>query len=189
MTHKLTAVTTVDIADWLLEDDNEQPGVRYHALQWLLGLPAADPAVVAARRRVMSAGPVPEILAAQRPEGHWEEPRFAFGPQYRGSAWALTFLADLGADGADARVRSACEWVLAHVPAVSGGIGYGRGASKVIHCANGNVTRARVTLGRFDDPRTKRALQGAADATLGRGTPEYRASGTSGPALRLRGER
>jgi hypothetical protein len=42
---------------WLLEKDADNPGVRYFALRDLLGFPAADAEVRAARSAVMRSGP------------------------------------------------------------------------------------------------------------------------------------
>jgi len=60
----------------------------------------------------MTGGPVPRILAEQQADGHWEGPDRFYAAKYRGTAWTLLILAELGADGADARVRAACEAVL-----------------------------------------------------------------------------
>ena len=53
-----------DSLDWLLEEDAEQPGVRYYALQQLLDYPMDSDEVKKARRAVMSTGLVPKILSA-----------------------------------------------------------------------------------------------------------------------------
>ena len=50
--------------DWLLEEDQENPSVRYFALRDLLDLPDSDEQVRAARSAIMDSGPVPAILAA-----------------------------------------------------------------------------------------------------------------------------
>jgi hypothetical protein len=60
----------------------------------------------------MTGGPVPRILAEQQADGRWEGPDRFHAATYRGTAWTLLILAELGADGADARVRAACEAVL-----------------------------------------------------------------------------
>jgi hypothetical protein len=60
----------------------------------------------------MAEGPVPRILAAQQADGHWEGPERFCAAKYRGTVWSLLILAELGADGRNARVRAACEAVL-----------------------------------------------------------------------------
>jgi len=81
---------------WLLEDDPENPGPRWFALTELLESPYSDPEVVAARQAVATAGPVPAILNAQDSEGYWVEPGPGYYPKYRGTAWSIIFLAQLG---------------------------------------------------------------------------------------------
>ena len=96
-----------DPLPWLLERDEANPGVRYFALRDLLDRPADDAQVVAAQRDVMRTGPVPAILDAQSPEGYWVKPGPGYSPKYRGTLWSVLFLAQLGADGGDERVRRA----------------------------------------------------------------------------------
>jgi len=62
----------------------------------------------------MRSGPVPVILAAQEPEGYWDKPGAGYGPKYRGTQWAVVFMAQLGADGTDPSVRAGCEYVQHH---------------------------------------------------------------------------
>ena len=92
-------------------------------------------------------GPVPRILAAQQADGHFCERDRFYTAKYRGTVWTLLILAELGADGADARVRTACEAVLrdAQDPD-SGGFSTGRSKkaggglhSMVIPCLTGNL--------------------------------------------------
>ena len=61
-------------------------------------------------------------------------------------------------DQADARVRTACEYVLAHTQASSGGFlasGCNDGASppppRVIHCRTGNLLRALLGFGWYNE--------------------------------------
>ncbi len=152
-----------DSIAWLLGGD---ASVRYHTLTRLLGTAPDDPEVEAARRAIMTEGPVPRILAEQQADGHWEGPDRFYRAKYRGTVWTLIILAELGADGADARVRAACEAVLrdSQDPG-SGGFSYDRGKkaggglpSGVIPCLTGNVVFSLVRLGMLDDPRVQRAL-------------------------------
>ncbi len=98
---------------WLLEP--EDSSVRYFTLVDLLGRPPGDPEVAEARARIMDTGPVPKILAGQKPEGHWGKAEdFYIRAKYRGTVWQIITLAALGADGRDSRVRAAAEFILAH---------------------------------------------------------------------------
>ena len=176
-----------DPLPWLL--DPSAPAVRHLALRDLLDRPADDPEVMAARRAAMLADPIAAILAAQHPEGYWEKPGAGYATKYRGTVWQLIFLDQLGADGSDMRIRRACDYVLAHSIAASGGFGAsGRvdrppPPSAVIHCLNGNLLRAVIGFGWLDDARVQGAIEWQARAITGEGMERWYASGTSGPGF------
>ena len=92
-------IPSADTVAWLLWGDD--PSVRYFALIDLLGAAPGDTEVVAARRDIMTGGTVPRILCAQGDDGHWGERDRYYVAKYRGTAWQLIILAELGADGAD----------------------------------------------------------------------------------------
>ncbi len=156
-----------DTLAWLLEGD---PSVRAFTLMRLLGEPAlgaaGDGAAAAeARRRIMTEGAVPAILAAQREDGGWSAPERCYTAKYTGTVWQLLILAELGADGADERVRRGCEAMLRDAQdAASGGFGHRHAAaggcthSSVIPCLTGNMVYSLVRLGMLDDPRVQRAI-------------------------------
>ncbi len=155
--------TAPDPIPWLLEGD---PSVRFFTLTGLLRAAPDDPEVAAARRAIMCEGAVPRILAEQQADGHWEGPDRFYSPKYRGTVWQLLILAELGADGADERVRAGCEAVLrdAQDPD-SGGFSWERSKKaggglhdSVVPCLTGNLTFSLVRLGMLDDPRVRRAL-------------------------------
>jgi hypothetical protein len=108
---------------WLLESDPVNPGVRYFALTDLLGCAADDLEVITARQAIMTTGPVPVILRNQQLDGRWGD---AIGPgyypKYTGTIWSLIFLAQLGADGGDPRVRKGGDYVLTHTWSRYGGL-------------------------------------------------------------------
>ena len=110
-----------DPLPWLLDASN--PAVRHLALRDLLDRPADDPEVVDARNAATRTDPIASILAAQDPAGWWEKPGPGYATKYRGTVWQLIFLDQLGADPAEPRVRAACEYVLAHTQAPTGGFG------------------------------------------------------------------
>ncbi|MGZ8439028.1 MAG: prenyltransferase/squalene oxidase repeat-containing protein [Candidatus Limnocylindrales bacterium] len=177
-----------DVLAWLLSPDD--PAVRHLALRQLLDRPVDDPEVVESRRAAMDADPIAAILAAQRPDGHWEKPGPGYATKYRGTVWQLIFLDQLGADPDDAGVQRACEYVLSHSQAKNGGFG-ASGAigaapppqSAVIHCLNGNLLRALIGFGRLDDERVGRALDWQTRAITGDGFTGWLASGTCGPGF------
>jgi hypothetical protein len=171
---------------WLFE--RYTPAVRHVALRDLTDRGPNDPTVMKARAEAMAADPIVSILAAQHPEGYWEKPGAGYATKYRGTVWQLIFLDQLGADAADERVQRACEYVLSHSQAPTGGFGAsGRlgdqppPPSAVIHCLNGNLLRALIGFGRLDDDRVQRAIEWQARAVTGHGVERWYGSGTSGP--------
>jgi hypothetical protein len=140
--------------------------MRFFAHTRLLGAAPDAPEAQEARRAIMTEGPVPRILAAQQADGHWEGRDRFYTAKYRGTVWQLIILAELGADGADERVRSACEAILrdAQDPD-SGGFSVDRSKkaggglhTSVIPCLTGNLAFSLIRLGMLDDPRVQRAL-------------------------------
>jgi hypothetical protein len=159
-----TGAPGTDPVPWLLAGDD--PSVRYVALTDLAGTAADAPEALAAKRAIMTDGVVPQILAAQLSDGHWEGRDRFYTAKYRGTVWQLVILASLGADGADPRVRAGCEAILrdAQDPE-SGGFAIDRAKrsggglhSSVIPCLTGNMVWSLIRLGLLDDPRVQRAL-------------------------------
>jgi len=155
--------------DWLLE--KRDPGVRAFALRDLLGAPADDPDVLAARRATLRASPVREILDAQQPEGWWVKPGPGYSPKYRSTVWSMIFLGQFGADGGDRRVRRGAEYLLDHTRARSpyGGFSYNGTPAGVLHCLAGNLCASLLELGFGDDPRLEQAIDWLARSITGDG--------------------
>jgi hypothetical protein len=181
------------VLDWLLEEDAGNPGVRYFALIDLVGRPADDREVIAARRAVMASGPVPPILDAQDREGYWEKPGEGYYPKYRGTVWSIIYLAQLGADPADRRVRAGGEYLLDHARASTGVFTLTGTPAGNISCLAGNLAAALQDLGLGGDERLAQALDLMARYVTGEGiapTEErkeplrYLKSGTCGPGFR-----
>lgn len=192
MTHEETRFIAYASLPWLLEHDPANPGVRYFALQELLGKPAEDPEVIGARRAVMSTGPVPAILETQEAEGYWLKPGAGYFPQYRGTVWAVTMLGQLGADGADPRVNRGCQYVLEHATDKNGAFSMSAIPSQAILCLNGHLLAALLDLGWFGEERVHGALEWMARMVTGEGVApagekeiplRYLKSGTCGPGF------
>jgi hypothetical protein len=153
-----------DPTEWLLKGGD--PGVRRLVLTRLAGRPETDAEVAAAGRETMTTGVVPKILAGQNPGGYWEAPDGFYTAKYKGTSWRLILLAGLGADGRDARVRKACEFILKNSQdPESGGFAFhasgrkgGGRPSEVIPCLSGNMLWSLIRLGFLDDPRVKRGI-------------------------------
>jgi hypothetical protein len=162
-----------DPLPWLLEPDPANPGVRALALRELLDRPQDDPEVRSALAATMATGPVPAILDAQSPDGFWVKAGSGYSPKYRGTAWQIIFLAQLGADGDDPRVRRGCEYALDHsrAPMPYGGFSVSVNASPSgqLHCLGGNLCAALLDLGWLGDPRLDQALDWQARSVTGEG--------------------
>ena len=168
---------------WLLEADEANPGVRYFALRDLLDRPPDDPEVVAARRAVMETGPVPLILDAQYPQGYWVKPGPGYSPKYRATLWQVIFLAQLGADGRDGRVRRAVEYVFAHAQAENGAFSPNGRPARAVHCLWGNMVWALLELGYGEDERLARSIDGLARSVTGDGYERYARFGIQAPGF------
>jgi hypothetical protein len=177
---------------WLLEEDADNPGVRWFALTELLDRSESDPDAVAARGALMTRGPVPGILAAQAPGGYWVEPGPGYLPKYRSTVWQAIFLAQLGADGQDPRVRSAGEYVLDHSRSPYGGFSIDARNTGLVHCLQGNLVAALTDLGCSGDERLGEALEWLARSITGEGIApaedkrspvRYYRSGNSAPGF------
>lgn len=166
-----TAKLRADPLPWLLEDDPENPGVRYFALRDLQGMGEDRTDLEAARRAVMERGPVPAILAAQAPEGYWAKPGSGYGPKYTGTVWSVMFLAQLGAEGTDPRVRAGCDYVLDHSRSRLGSFSALEGAqpSGMVQCLQGNLCASLADLGLGGDPQLDEGLDWLARSITGEG--------------------
>ncbi len=178
--------------DWLLEKDQENPSVRYLALKELLDLPESDQEVRAAFKDIMSSGPIPEILARQDAQGFWIEPGPGYLPKYTSTVWEIIFLAQLGANAGDARVRKGGDYLMAHARGKHGGFSMSATPSGAVHCLQGNLCAAVSDLGFADDARLAKALDWMACSVTGDAytdpegsttPPQYYRSGISGPGF------
>ena len=157
------AMLKADPTRWLLEEDN--PSVRYFALKDLLDTRDNDQQVREAKAAIMHKGVVPKILTKQKPRGHWGVAEdFYIRSKYKGTVWTFLMLAELGADGADPRIKRACEFVLEHSQdRESGGFSHrgsakGGGSHDVLPCLIGNMIYSLTRFGYMDDPRVQRGI-------------------------------
>ena len=177
-----------DPIPWLLEKDNAQPAIRYYALRDILGRDENDSEVKAAKAAIMTSGPVPVILAAQHPEGYWGK-----RPRYTGTMHALFYMAQLGADGADPRIRAGCEILLSRYidsnGAPLGGLSL-KGTPSGFNCTPGEMGAALIDFGWLNDQRLQTAMEWLAQTITGEGVADasnrdtnkrYYKSGNSAP--------
>ncbi len=144
------------VISWLQEPS--YPSIRYYALRHLLDRPADDSDVIAARKAILTEGPGAEIMALQRPDGSWLEEENAYNPLYKSSVWQLIFLAELGADGSNERIRRAVEHVLNTMQAPDGSFPNLGKYSGNLMCMEGQTVRALLRLGYGDEERVQRGL-------------------------------
>jgi hypothetical protein len=136
--------------EWLLEPD--QPAARYRTLVDLLDRSRNDPEVKEARDLIPARGWVHDILAQQRPDGHWTKSEESlYHPKYTATNWRAMMLADLGVTAEHEAVRRVAglyfnEW-LADIDAFYNG-------GEV--CVVGNLARTLTRFGYGDDARVKR---------------------------------
>jgi len=174
--------------DWLLEEDKENPSVRYFALRDLLGLPESDVQVRTALSAIMNSGQVPIILEAQEPFGAWVMHGGGYSPKYRATVWSLLILAELGADPDEARIRKGCEYHLDHSLAKNGAFSVYRKPvpSGAFHCLNGNMIFALQRLGYGEDPRVQAARDWLVHTIVGQQPMNYHASAKAVPGFGCR---
>ena len=177
-----------DPLPWLL--DEAMPAVRHLALRDLLDRPLDDADLLAAQDSAMRTDPIASILAAQDRAGWWVKPGPGYAPKYAGTVWSMMFLDQLGADPLHPGVAAACEYVLGHAQAASGGFAASGQESeaapppsRVIHCLTGNLLAALIGLGRLDDARVTHAIEWQARAVTGDGRPRFTAL-VPGPGFR-----
>ncbi|OGO05440.1 MAG: hypothetical protein A2Y73_04415, partial [Chloroflexi bacterium RBG_13_56_8] len=139
-----------EFIQWLLAA--ETPSIRYLTMRDLLDLPEDDPQVVAARRAIMTTGPVPTILAGQTEGGNWAGESSYYSPKYVSTHWSMLLLAELAADGQDERLQRGAEYMLeANRSRIERAVR--DGTRSMFPCFCGNVLRYALHCGRAGDPR------------------------------------
>jgi hypothetical protein len=156
-----------DPVPWLLENNRSQPAIRYYTLRDILGRDENDKEVKAAKAAIMLSGPVPVIL-----EGYWDKPGFSFRPKYRRTEYTLINMAQLGADGADPRIRASCEILLSRYIDSNGGLSFTGTPSDFNHCTAGIMGAALIDFGWLDDRRLQRAMEWLAQTITGEGVAD-----------------
>lgn len=173
--------------DWLLEEDAEQPSVRYLALRDICDKKKQDQEVLSAYERILESGPIPAILAEQHPDGYWQEAGPGYRPKYYSTIWQIILLAQLGADISIPNVKKGCDYLLDHARTELGQFSMTATNSGRIHCAEGNLCAALLDLGITDDKRLNEAIDLMACGITGNDYQDepykYLRSGISGPGL------
>ncbi len=144
-----------DPLGWLLEPDN--PSVRYWALTDILGRPAGDTEVQAARAAIARQPLAQELFACQHPEGHWgDDETKPYTAQ--GTLGALSLLYTLGVKP-DKRTNAGCDSLLRFCQHDSGGFSLTKKQrSGIFPCTTGQHLPCLVYFGLGDDPRVRQAF-------------------------------
>ena len=180
------------VIDWLLEEDENNPSIRYFTLVDLLGEEPESRKVVQARAKLMTCGPVHEILSKQHTDGYWVESGAGYRPKYTSTVWSLIMLAQLGADGRKPSIAKASGYILNHTRGKGGCFSIYATQTGAVHCLQGNLAAALIDLGMFNDPRLTEAIDWMARSATGEGfgsvgekdvNPHYIRSGISGPGF------
>jgi|WetSurMetagenome_2_1015567.scaffolds.fasta_scaffold89166_2 hypothetical protein len=157
-------ITDNKTIEWLLE--NENPSVRYFTMTQLLKKSLSDKEVVEAKQDIMIKGIVPFLLSKQNEGGYWGSPERFYTDKYRGTAWQMMILAELGVDGNNGQIKRMAEFILENSQDPVGyGFSYRRSertgggtASGVIPCLTGNMVWSLVRLGFIDDQRVRNGI-------------------------------
>jgi hypothetical protein len=144
-----------DPLPWLLDPGN--PSVRYWTLVDILGRPAGDPDVQAARAAIAHQPLVQEIFALQHPEGYWgDDETKPYTAQ--GAVTALSLLHMLGVTS-DARTAAGCDSLLRFCQNTSGGFSLTKTIrSGIFPCTTGEHLPFLVYFGLANDPRVRAAF-------------------------------
>jgi hypothetical protein len=137
--------------DWLLDSD---PSIRWQVMRDLAGAPAEI--VALERARVAAQGWGARLLDLQRADGQWGDG--VATPFWWTNLYTLVFLRDLGADPADARVRTAIDLVRDRV---TWGPEFGNSPffeGEVEPCINGRVVALGADFGERSDRLVDRLL-------------------------------
>lgn len=153
--------------DWLL--DKADPSVRYLALRDLLHLAPGNPELVQAKHDAHLFGEIATVLNEMDEQGFWVKPGPGYGPKYKSTVWSILLLAQLGADiSEDARIGTACDYLLTHTWHPQGQFAAGDAASKTIDCLQGNLCWALTEMG-CKDARLDKAFEWMARTVTGEG--------------------
>lgn len=144
-----------DPLPWLLEPAD--PSVRYWTLRDILGRPAEDADVVAARAAIAEQPLVRELFARQQPAGHWGDD--ATKPYTAdGTLGALSLLHMLGV-APDERTAAGGDAFLRHCQHETGGFSMvATRRSGIFPCTTGEHLPFLAYFGLADDPRVRAAF-------------------------------
>jgi hypothetical protein len=163
-------LTDAETLEWLLEPG--EPWIRYNALVDLLDAPRSSGEVSEALAESMATPPISRIIAGLDAEGRYSNSaavakwgasavEAGYKPGYKGGAWKLLFLAQVGADPEDGKVRKLGENILANAYSEEQGtfcVSFHGGPQYMMPCFMGNMIWALSRLGLGSRPEVVSAL-------------------------------
>jgi hypothetical protein len=163
-------LTDAETLEWLLEPG--EPWIRYNALVDLLDAPRSSGEVREALAESMATPPISRIIAGLDAEGRYSNSaavakwgasavEAGYKPGYKGGAWKLLFLAQVGADPEDGKVRKLGENILANAYSEEQGtfcVSFHGGPQYMMPCFMGNMIWALSRLGLGSRPEVVSAL-------------------------------
>ncbi len=147
------------VLNWLLEVD--EPSIRYETLVHLLGSMENESVVEETGRLIGKRGWAAKILERQKGGTYWDNPYSCLVPKWSTCVWQLMVLADLGVSGDDPRIRNSIDHFLDLHSVDAGGLSLRpRGGEKFEPhiCMTGNMARAMVKFGYYNDERLVKAV-------------------------------
>jgi hypothetical protein len=152
-----------NVLDWLFEEEN--PSVRYWALQHLLDKKFDESDVLSVQEKIMNSHCVRAILDAQSNDGFWGNPDDMYNPKYRAATHNLLILAELGAKRSP-EIERAIEHLflfqrtsghfLGDLPKTAKGQD---SAVKDGCCLDGNILFYMIHFGYLEDSRVQKLIQ------------------------------
>jgi hypothetical protein len=150
---------------WLLEPST--PTLEYLTRRDLLD--ASDGSLAELRKTIHQSNPIALILARMDPLGFWDQPGPGYSHKYHSTVWSILSLAQVGATiQEDARIQTACNYVLEHTLTKTGQFSASGAPSYTFDCLQGNLCWALTELG-CQDARLDMAFDWMAHSVTGEG--------------------
>ena len=102
-----------------------------------------------------------KILGSQKESTYWDNPYSCLVPKWSTCVWQLMVLADLGVSGDDPRIRNSVDHFLDLYNVDTGGFSLPPSGGEKFEphiCLTGNMARAMVKFGYYDDERLMKAV-------------------------------
>lgn len=168
--HRMAIEGLEHVLSWLT--DPSEPSIRFLALADLMKGRPSDRPIVQAKREMSLRGWVHQMLSNQSGAGYWTNPDSCYQPKYSATVWHLQLLAMLGADGADPRIRKACERFLRMHAMPDGGFTCNVPPFPSVRSEECIVGRMLAVLVQFGYRRQDQRIAGAVRWLLSRQLPD-----------------